>query len=332
MRRLCNCLVVFGFVVATAGLLAAQEQQEQEDKGNATDGKRYVIIHADDCGMSHSVNEGTIQAMEEGIVSSCSIMVPCPWFPEFARYAKEHPEKDFGIHLTLTCEWENYEWGPVAGRENVPSLCDENGYLWDNVNDLRAAAVAKEAEIELRAQIERAKAFGVRISHLDPHMGAAISRPDLLEIYVNLGVEYDVPVLFVQRRPDRETRREYPAMAGSFEKMRSFLEEKNLPLLDSLFQYYTQGPYEERKAKYLDVLKNMKPGVHEIIIHCGIENAELRAITNSAPLRDSDRRVFTDPEVIQAVKDMGIEPIGWKKFREIAAAKAGQAPGTTASP
>jgi chitin disaccharide deacetylase len=279
-----------------------------------SDAKRYVIIHADDAGMSHSVNRATIAAMERGAVSSASIMVPCPWFKEIAAYAKAHPEKDFGIHLTLNSEWENYRWGPVLGKDKVPSLVDREGYLWDNVAEVAANAEAAEVKAELRAQVQRALDFGVPLTHLDTHMGALVCRADLVQAYVELGVEFDLPVLFL-RDPGREVPSEAIRTRGL--QLVKELDKHNLPVLDHLTQLYTSGSYEEKKKQYLAAIADSKPGVQYLILHCGYDDAELQAITSSSKVRDTDRRIFTDPEFIEAVKQTGVEIVTWKQVREM---------------
>jgi hypothetical protein len=278
--------------------------------------KKYLIIHADDAGMSHSVNRATIDAMEQGIVSSASILVPPAWFPEFADYARKHPEKDYGIHLTLTSEWEFYRWGPVAPHGQVPTLIDDEGYLWDNVELVMQHVKAEEAEIELRAQINRAQKFGVPLSHLDTHMGALFSRPDLMDVYVKLGLEFDLPVLFI-RQITPEVARAYPVVASRGQVMIERLNSRRFPLLDSIGQFYDGDSHEERHKQYIDFLRELPSGVSELIIHCGYDNEELKAITDSASRRDGDRRIFTDPATAALVKDLGIEVITWKQFREM---------------
>ena len=243
--------------------------------GFAQDQTRYLIVHADDAGMSHSVNMATFAGLESGIVTSASVMVPCPWFKEFAEYAKTHPQYDYGIHLTLNSEWDNYRWGPVASRDKVPSLVDATGCLWDNVAQVAKAASGAEVKIELKAQIDRALAFGVPLSHLDTHMGTVLSRPDLVEVYVDLAIEYDLPVLFFKRMaPTME--KEYPALADRFQKSILKLTERKLPLLDNLLQFYGGNNLEQRKQHYYDELAKIAPGVTQLIIHCGQDNEELR--------------------------------------------------------
>ncbi len=300
------------YVMAIAVSLAASAVTLAADDGE----KRYVIIHSDDAGMCHSVNVGTIEAMERGIVSSCSIMVPCPWFPEFAAYAKEHPEKDYGIHLTLTSEWDGYRWGPVAPRSKVPSLVDEQGYLWDNSGLVGKHAKADEVEIELRAQIGRAKAFGVPLTHIDTHMGAVFSRPDLTRVYVKLAIEYGLPALFI-RLPSAVLEAEYPTLAPVADEIISELDKAGMPVLDAVSTDNYGVEPDKKKAHFLDALSKIRPGFTQIIIHCGKSGAELGAITGSAARRDADSRAFMDPEVIAAVRKHGLTVITWKQLREL---------------
>lgn len=279
----------------------------------ANAGDRYLIVHADDAGMSHSVNMATIKGLESGIVTSASIMVPCPWFKEFAIYAKGHPEFDYGIHLTLNSEWDVYRWGPVAPREQVPSLIDSEGYLWDNVDQVREHAVAKEVAIELRAQIDRALAFGVPLSHLDTHMGAVMSRPDLVEVYVDLGREYNLPVLFLSHM-DEAMKAAYPSMAARFAESSSRLRDHGLPLLDGLLQFYGGDIPAEREAEYLKAIDNLPEGVTQLIIHCGFDNDELRGITSSSARRGQDTQIFTAPATGERLRSLGVKLISWRHF------------------
>ena len=155
---------------------------------------KLLIVHADDLGMAHSVNLATIKALETGLVNSGSIMIPCPWLPEIAAYARANPQADLGLHLTLTSEWTTFRWGPVSPKDRVASLLDKDGYFYLTESDAAAHADPKQVELEITAQIERARALGIQPTHLDSHMGTLYQNKALFEVFLRVARSQKLPV------------------------------------------------------------------------------------------------------------------------------------------
>src|SRR5438270_4991145 len=159
-------------------------------------GAKVVILHVDDAGMSFDSNEGATQALTKGVATSCSVMMPCPWVPQFVQFLKQHPQVDAGLHLTLTSEWNNYRWGPLAGKTIVPGLVDSTGSLWASVEDVVKHATADQVARELEAQWDRASAMGFVPTHFDSHMGTLFASPAFLQQYIRFGIKHHTPVMF----------------------------------------------------------------------------------------------------------------------------------------
>ncbi len=272
-----------------------------------------LILHADDFGMSHSVNRAIIEMLEAGAVSSASIMMPCPWVPEAAAWARAHPDKDLGLHLTLNSEWNTLRWGPLAPRDRVPGLLDAQGYLWSAVAQTASRANPQEVEAELRAQIEHARRLGIRFTHLDTHMGTLYARPDYFQVFERLGREYGVPILRV-KPSEAAVAQAPPAIRDYLLANEARYQAEGVFRLDSLLTDPARGTktYEERRAAYHDALRSLKPGVHMMILHPGYLDEELRGATASAAQRDWDRRIFLEPETRELIRKLGIRLVGWQ--------------------
>ncbi len=302
-------LFLFSLAVAIFAASAQENSKSLAEKLGLSRDSKILIVHADDLGETHSVNAATIKAFESRLVNSASLMVPCPWFPEIADYAKSHPNADFGIHLTLTSERIYYRWGPVASKDKVPSLVDENGYFhhdWTPATHINP----KEVDIELRAQIDRAYAMGLRPTHLDSHQYRLFDNgKELFEVAVRIAHDYKLP-LFVVR--DWFADRPY---------LESSLSASDI-VIDHTVTIAPSVPPEKWADFYRTALKNLQPGVTEFVIHPGFADEELKAATRErdtwgAAWRQRDFDFFTSQEFRDLISKQNIKLITW---REIASA------------
>lgn len=273
--------------------------------------EKRLIVHADDAGMCHSVNVATIEAMTKGLVSSASVMVPCPWFSEFAEWAKANAGMDLGLHLTLTSEWKHYRWRPVASPEKVKGLLDPDGYIWRDVRGTATHATAEEVEIELRAQIERARQFGVKFTHFDTHMGTLFARPDYFEVYTKLAREMGVPCMLPRPTPEADAElKGYPITAD----MLKAKEAAGMKMLDRLVTGVPGKDYEERRESYRDLLEKLKPGVTKLIIHLAKDDAEIRSVTGAWGYRWADYQFWTSAEAGELLAKNGIKLMTYREL------------------
>ena len=270
---------------------------------------KLLIIHADDAGLSHSENMATILSLEKGIVNSYSIMVPCPWFYEMAVFAKNNPQFDNGIHLTLTCEWENYKFGPVSPIKEVPSLVDENGYFYRNLEQLKKNASAQDVKKELRAQIEKAINFGLNPTHLDSHMYSVGASPEFFQIYRELGKEYNLPILIS---------RQLMEMVGLNPDQNIMSEDLIIEKAHfGIYEYFISGNLSDY---YSTVFENLVVGLNIILIHPAYDNDEMKGITFNHPnfgseWRQIDFDSFTSPKNAAILKKSNIELITWNDIK-----------------
>ena len=276
---------------------------------------RLLMIHADDLGIARSVDKATFEALEKGWVTSASILVPCPWLADVARWAQSHPNADLGIHLALNSEWTSYRWGPVSPRDKVPSLLDEQGYMPLLETTVAQRAKAPEVEMELRAQIERAQAFGIPLTHFDTHMGALTRTPELVNVYWRTGKEYKLPIL-----TERAEGAHHP-QGGSPDRDAMFID-----------QVISIDPGVDKKdwlKAYEQMLAPLKPGVYQMTVHLAYDDEEMRGASWDHPdwgaaWRQADFEMVQSSEFRQFLKEQGFVLVGWKDLARALPANYGQ--------
>jgi predicted glycoside hydrolase/deacetylase ChbG (UPF0249 family) len=308
--RLTNALHLFALCLLLPSVVWAAEPTFAERLGWKA-GSVVVLLHVDDVGMSHSSNLGAIEAVEQGVATSWAVMMPCPWVPEIARYLREHTNIDSGLHLALTSEWVPYRWGPVAGKSQVPGLVDPEGCLWRNVADVVAKATPEEIEREIRAQVDRAETLGMPMTHLYSHMGTLFARADYFERYAKVGLEKKIPILAVGGHATY-TRQENPEATDELRTWIPKIWNGGLPVLDDLHTGSYGWKPAEKTERLLQLLKDLKPGVTEILFHASRPTEDFPVITGSSESRRADLRALIDPRVKALLQERGIALTSWR--------------------
>jgi predicted glycoside hydrolase/deacetylase ChbG (UPF0249 family) len=271
---------------------------------------KLLIIHADDAGLAPAVDAATISAFEKRGINSASIMVPCPDFPQLAAYAKQHPEFDWGIHLTFTSEWKNLRWPGVARASEIKSLLDQNGNLYATNEEVRKNATLEDIEKEMRAQIDKAISSGIKITHLDNHMGSILGSPEIIKIYQKIGKEYKLPVLIPMNMLHRMAPGLLPHIDTTGVVVNEFISAYSAIQADKWKEFYNQK------------IQNLKPGLNELIFHLAFDNDEMKAITIDHPdfgsaWRQRDYDYATSAGFRDLIKKQGVFLVTWGEIKRV---------------
>jgi predicted glycoside hydrolase/deacetylase ChbG (UPF0249 family) len=344
MKKIFLCLsLAFFFVYAVA-----QQTKTYAEKLGWPKGARVLILHVDDAGMSHDSDEGVEKATGEGVATSTSVMMPCPWVPEIVKYAKEH-NLDAGLHLTLTSEWDIYRWGPLAGKANVPGLVDKSGCFYPAVAAVYFSAKPDEVDKEIRAQYDRAISMGFKPTHLDSHMGTLFAKDAFMEKYIQLGIEKQVPVMFpggediffrsearaatiAQLKKDGKYQEGMPipesSPVGDAKKVGERIWKGGLPVLDDLHNssYDWQMPDIDHKTDkeiqkwytdhYIESIGRLSPGLTMVIMHCTLPSASFKYICNEGQKRKGDLLAMVDPRLRDFLTKNGFILTTWREVME----------------
>lgn len=275
-------------------------------------GTRALILHIDDAGMSLDSNRGTIKAIEDGVANSLSVMMPTPWVPAIVRWIAENPDHDAGLHLTLTAEWRDYRWGPLAGAL-VPGLIDQEGALWATVPEVIGNASADEVEVEIRAQLARARNMGFEPTHLDSHMGTLFASDEYLGRYFKVGIEEGIPVMFPGGH-NYFVSKQMPARSDQLRGLGEQLWAAGLPVLDDLHNVSYSWARADKVANYVAAIEAMRPGVTMMIMHCTEPTETFAHISDSGPTRYGDLEAMLDPDVRAAIEREGIVLTTWREL------------------
>ncbi|MFD6426651.1 polysaccharide deacetylase family protein [Streptomyces sp. NPDC060198] len=266
-------------------------------------GERLLIVNCDDFGMYPAINEAVVEAIEQGVAGSCSLMVPCPAAPDAMRRLLRRPEVSFGVHLTMVCEMPGAPWGPVSAREQVPSLLDPVGRFFAPTPSGRGALLAQarieDVEREFRAQIDTVAVAGLTPTHLDFHCLADGGRDDIFDLTVSLATEYGL------------------AVRAWLDPAREAVRRRRLPVSENDFLDSYALPLDGKPSRYAQLLRDLPPGLNEWAVHPSLGTRESRALDDGWRVRRTDYEFLVSPEARALLAEEGIRLVDYAEVRRV---------------
>jgi len=274
---------------------------------------RVVVVHVDDLGMCEAANHGGVQALD-GAATCGSVMVPCPAFEAMAEIARERPELDIGVHLTLNAEYETHRWGPVA--RSVPGLVSPDGGMWRLTAETVEHASADEVDRELRAQIDRALEAGIDVTHLDSHMGTVFNTR-FVEVYIALAREYRLPAFIPRISADTLRRADLPPNLERYVELIDDAEKSGFPVFDQFNSDSLQFPPSTGASHNRARADGLGPGISYLITHCAQGGEQLESIAPDWRQRDEERQIYSDGTMARHFADTGVKTLGMRPLRDL---------------
>lgn len=274
---------------------------------------RVVIFHADDLGMGQATISAYHDLLEVGLLSSAAVMMPCAWASAAAKAVQAHPDADVGVHLTVTSEWDTCRWGPLTAE---PNLQDAAGYFYKRVQDVWKNADPDAVKHEAEAQLQRAQALGLEVTHMDAHMGA-VAHPKYAQAIVPVALSHGVPLMLPRFDSASWQATGLSAdQAAQLMNLAAELEERGMPIVDHV-RMLPLDHADNHEAATLQILRELPPGITHFILHPAQDTPELRATAHDWAARVANYRAFTNPALRQAVENLGIQVIGYCPLQQL---------------
>jgi predicted glycoside hydrolase/deacetylase ChbG (UPF0249 family) len=312
--------------ILTIGLLACSDSKKNDNemstemKQNWAEklgfpaGKKVIMLHADDVGMCEEANIATEYYLKNDYIQSAAIMVPCPNADYFIEWAIANPDKDVGLHLTLTSEWRDHRWTTISDPAEVSGLIDPDGKMWHHVPEVVEHASADEVEKEIRAQIDKSLSMGLKPSHIDTHMGTLYGDKEYIKRFYKVAQDYGIPANVLDMSDSLVVKGFKEEGYPIDDSIVALTEKYTLPKLDGFTSAPNGESYEDKVTKFKELIRSLEPGLTEIIFHPSVESEKLKTIAYSWQQRIWESKMFADKDLLKFFEEEGIIFTNWTEI------------------